>query len=76
MKTSCGAAGGLPLRPTSIRRNPSSTADLPPHRGCSHFGRAPDNEGGFLERTDLADALARTAVSLKRTFFGRRKATG
>jgi S-adenosylmethionine synthetase len=27
-----------------------------------HFGRAPDNEGGFSwERTDLAEALARTA---------------
>jgi S-adenosylmethionine synthetase len=51
----------FPLRPTSIRRN--LKLNRPIYRRTAaygHFGRAPDNEGGFSwERTDLADALKR-----------------
>jgi S-adenosylmethionine synthetase len=49
------------LRPTSIRR--SLMLNRPIYRRTAaygHFGRAPDNDGGFSwERTDLADALKR-----------------
>ena len=51
----------FPLRPTSIRRN--LKLNRPIYRRTAaygHFGRAPDNEGGFSwERIDLADALKR-----------------
>jgi S-adenosylmethionine synthetase len=51
----------FPLRPTNIRR--SLKLNRPIYRRTAaygHFGRAPDNDGGFSwERTDLADALKR-----------------
>jgi S-adenosylmethionine synthetase len=51
----------FPLRPTSIRR--SLQLSRPIYRRTAaygHFGRAPDNDGGFSwEKTDLADALKR-----------------
>jgi S-adenosylmethionine synthetase len=51
----------FPLRPTSIRRN--LKLNRPIYRRTAaygHFGRSPDNEGGFSwERIDLADALKR-----------------
>jgi S-adenosylmethionine synthetase len=51
----------FPLRPTSIRR--SLQLSRPIYRRTAaygHFGRTPDNDGGFSwEKTDLADALKR-----------------
>jgi S-adenosylmethionine synthetase len=51
----------FPLRPTSIRRNLKLSRPIYRRTAAyGHFGRAPDNEGGFSwERTDLADALKR-----------------
>jgi S-adenosylmethionine synthetase len=51
----------FPLRPTSIRRG--LQLNRPIYRRTAaygHFGRAPDNDGGFSwERTDLAETLKR-----------------
>jgi S-adenosylmethionine synthetase len=51
----------FPLRPTHIRR--TLQLSRPIYRRTAaygHFGRAPDNDGGFSwERTDLAEALKR-----------------
>jgi S-adenosylmethionine synthetase len=51
----------FPLRPTHIRR--TLQLSRPIYRRTAaygHFGRAPENDGGFSwERTDLAEALKR-----------------
>jgi S-adenosylmethionine synthetase len=51
----------FPLRPTNIRR--SLRLNRPIYRRTAaygHFGRAPDQDGGFSwEKTDLADAITR-----------------
>ena len=51
----------FPLRPTNIRRTLQLNKPIYQRTAAyGHFGRTPDNEGGFSwERTDLADALKR-----------------
>jgi S-adenosylmethionine synthetase len=51
----------FPLRPTNIRRTLQLNRPIYQRTAAyGHFGRAPDNEGGFSwERTDLADAIKR-----------------